>query len=524
MKRILTLLISLSLFLGFGSVAYADHEPGHESTGGVEHVEHQDEHGDAHAEGHDAAGHEEGHHGHGPAGWAVIPFVTLLLMIATGPLFFEHFWHHHYPKVAIALGSLVAGYYYFSLHDVDSIIHTSAEYIQFIALLAALFVAAGGIMIKVDKKGKPMVNVILLFIGAFLANFIGTTGASMLLVRPFIRLNKGRIKPYHILFFIFMVSNVGGSLTPIGDPPLFLGFLKGVPFMWTVSHNIVPWFFGVSMLGAIFLFFDSKNKEGEDSEEEYSGKVSIVGAKNFFWIIIVIAAVFLDPNVIDGVPSINMVLHGIPTKLSFVREIIMLSVAGLSFYFSSKEALEGNEFEFEPIKEVAYIFIGIFFTMIPALQLVSAFAGSDAGQEYITINTLYWLTGALSGVLDNAPTYVNFLTAAISVDGGSISQLADVKTYASGTGLFASGAEVNPHSIVRLAAISIASVFFGAMTYIGNAPNFMVKSIAEQAGISMPSFFGYVIRYSVPILLPILFLTWLIFIQFGVAEMIFAAM
>ncbi len=522
MKRILTLLITLSLFIGVNTVSYAhEHEEG-------EHHEHVE---DADHAGHDAAvshGDVDEHHAagehHGPAAWAVIPFVLLLLMIATGPLFFEHFWHHHYPKVAIGLGLLVSAYYFFSMHDSDSLVHTAAEYVQFIALLTALFVSAGGIMIKVDKKGKPMVNVVLLLIGAVLANFIGTTGASMLLIRPFIRLNKGRVQPYHIMFFIFMVSNVGGSLTPIGDPPLFLGFLKGVPFMWTVSHNVVPWFFAISLLGILFYIFDSKNKEGEEGTEEYTGKVSIVGAKNFFWIIIVIAAVFIDPNVVDGVPSINLILHGIPTKISYIREMIMLAVAGLAFYFSSKEALEGNEFEFEPIKEVAYIFIGIFFTMIPALQLVAAFATSPEGKELITVNSLYWLTGALSGVLDNAPTYVNFLTAAISVDGGSISQISDVQAYSAATGEFVSGAAVNAHSELRLAAISIASVFFGAMTYIGNAPNFMVKSIAEQSGVTMPSFVGYVIRYSLPILLPILFLTWLIFIYFGAAEAIFAMM
>ena len=529
MKRILTLLITLSLFIGVNTASYAsEHEEhDHEQVSEATHADH------------DAVTHEEGGHDthddhasiggehHGPEWWAVIPFVLLLLMIATGPLFFEHFWHHHYPKVAIGLGLLVSGYYFFAMHDSDSLIHAAAEYLQFIALLTALFVSAGGIMIKVDKEGKPMANLIMLFIGAFLANFIGTTGASMLLIRPFIRLNKGRIKPYHVMFFIFMVSNVGGSLTPIGDPPLFLGFLKGVPFMWTVSHNIVPWFFAISLLGILFYIFDSKNKEGEEGEE-YTGKVSIIGAKNFFWIAIVIAAVFIDPNVFpDLVPSIQLELHHIKTNISYIRELIMLSVAGLAFYFSSKEALEGNEFEFEPIKEVAYIFIGIFFTMIPALQLVAAFAISPEGKEFISVNTLYWFTGMLSGVLDNAPTYVNFLTAAISAYDGDIAQpvLVDgqsvlaAKAYAENSGIFA-----GTDSVIRLTAISVASVFFGAMTYIGNAPNFMVKSIAEQSGVTMPSFVGYVIRYSVPILLPILFLTWLIFIYFGAAEAIFAMM
>lgn len=475
----------------------------HNSHADQEHVEHSD---DSHAEEH-----------HGPATWAVIPFVLLLLMIATGPLFFAHFWHKYYPVVAIGLGLIVVGYYVTALHDVDSVIHSLAEYIQFIALLTGLFVASGGIMIKVDKEGTALTNVTLLLIGAVLANLVGTTGASMLLIRPFIRLNKDRIKAYHIIFFIFMVSNVGGSLTPIGDPPLFLGFLKGVPFVWTITHNFIPWVFAVVILGIIFYVFDSKNKADYDGvPNTYSGKITITGSKNFLWIAIVIGAVFIDPNVFEWVPSIEMELHHHIVKISYIREVIMLGVAFLSFKFADETALKGNEFEFEPIKEVAYIFIGIFFTMIPALQLVAAFAGTTAGQEMITLNSLYWFTGALSGVLDNAPTYVNFLTAAISVEGGSVGSPVDVASYASGTLNEGGG-----HQIVRLIGISIASVFFGAMTYIGNAPNFMVKSIAEQVGIKMPAFVQYVVKYSLPILLPVLILVWLVFIQFDVLTMLF---
>ena len=288
MKRLFAILFSLFLFTGIG---YAQSEVGHENNNATtESVANaHDEHGHvvssdstAHAAG-DAV-HAEGHdaHGHQPATWAIIPFVLLLLMIATGPLFFEHFWHHNYPIVAVVLGALVVGYYIFALGDGDSAIHSLAEYVQFIALLSGLFMASGGILINVDKEGKPLTNVILLIIGAVLSNLIGTTGASMLLIRPFIRLNKNRIKPYHIMFFIFMVSNVGGSLTPIGDPPLFLGFLKGVPFMWTVTHNFVPWMFAIAILATVFFIFDSKNKDGETEEKTtYTGKISIIGAKNF---------------------------------------------------------------------------------------------------------------------------------------------------------------------------------------------------------------------------------------------------
>jgi len=437
--------------------------------------------------------------------WAVIPFVLLLVMIATGPLFYDHFWHKNYPLIAVLLATLVILYYLFVLHNTHGPVEALAEYIQFIALIASLYVASGGIMINIDKRATPWANVLLLVVGAIISNIIGTTGASMLLIRPFIRLNKGRIKAYHIIFFIFMVSNVGGALTPIGDPPLFLGFLKGVPFMWTLTHNLLPWAVTLVAIALIFYWLDKRNKD-EDPDEvpEYTGKTSVIGIKNFFWLALIIGAVFLDPNVIEGLPAI----HYDGLKFSFIREIIMLTVAFLSFRFADKKAIEGNEFNFEPIKEVAFIFIGIFCTMIPALELVSAFASSESGAALINPSSLYWGTGILSGFLDNAPTYLNFLAAAMASQGGSIGVVADVQNFAAGEGMF-------HNSVKDLLAISVGAVFFGAMTYIGNGPNFMVKSIAEQGGIKMPSFFGYILRFSIPYLLPILFLVWLIFFAFG---------
>ena len=200
--------------------------------------------------------------------WTVIPFILLLTMIATGPLFYEHFWHKHYPKVAVGLAAIVVTYYLFNLHNSHAPIHSFFEYFQFIALLTGLFVASGGIMIHIDKKATPGANVALLGIGAVIANVIGTTGASMLLIRPFIRLNQHRIKSYHIILFIFIVSNIGGSLTPIGDPPLFLGFLKGVPFFWTLTHNLLPWAFAVTFLLVVFYFIDRRNKSDYRMDEE----------------------------------------------------------------------------------------------------------------------------------------------------------------------------------------------------------------------------------------------------------------
>ncbi len=450
----------------------------------------------------DHAGEGE-HHGEKPAAWSVIPFVLLLLMIATGPLFYEHFWHKNYPIVAIALAALVVAYYLFKLHNQHGPVHALAEYVQFIALLTGLYVASGGIMIIVDKNASPMTNIAILAIGAIIANVIGTTGASMLLIRPFIRLNKNRIKPYHIIFFIFVVSNIGGSLTPIGDPPLFLGFLKGVPFLWTLSHNVIPWAFAITALLLMFYVLDKKNKAdysfGEDTLVP-TGKVGIRGTRNFVWLAVIVAAVFLDPNVFDWVPGIS---YGGQT-FSYIREIIMLAAAYLSYKLADKQAHAGNEFNFEPIREVAFIFVGIFGTMMPALELVSNYAESPEGSAMISANTLYWGTGLLSGFLDNAPTYVNFLTAAMAARGGDINTLAEVQAFAAAA-----------DSAVYLKAISVAAVFFGAMTYIGNGPNFMVKSIAEQVGIKMPSFFGYMVRYSIPFLVPLFVIVWLIFFVLG---------
>lgn len=462
----------------------------------------QQDHGAGDEQEHVSAEGEE-HHESAP-GWTVIPFVVLLLMIATGPLFYEHFWHKNYPIVAVLLAVIVVSYYLFVLHNQHEPVHALAEYVQFIALLSSLYIASGGILIKVDKKATPLANSILLIIGSVIANLIGTTGASMLLIRPFIRLNKNRIKAYHIVFFIFMVSNVGGALTPIGDPPLFLGFLRGVPFFWTLEHNVLEWAVTLLIIVVIFFIIDSRNKPENGMDEEpvtYTNKISLVGTRNFLWLGLVIIAVFIDPNKFDFVPGIEY--DG--ATFSFVREIIMFSVAYLSFRFASKEALKGNDFNFEPIREVAFIFIGIFGTMMPALELVGDFARSEAGAALITHNTLYWGTGMLSGFLDNAPTYLNFLAAAMASQGASISDATEVVAFAQGE---------YHDSVLRLTAISVASVFFGAMTYIGNGPNFMVKSIAEQIGIKMPSFFGYIIRFSLPFLLPALILVWVIFFAF----------
>lgn len=433
----------------------------------------------------------EGHSVHSvPPVYMVAPFVLLLAMIATGPLFYAHFWEKHYSKVAIALGILVVLYYMAIMNDFVILQHTLTEYISFIALLGSLFIASGGILIRVDKKATPLLNAGILFFGAIIANIIGTTGASMLLIRPFMNLNKGRLKPYHIIFFIFVVSNIGGALTPIGDPPLFLGFLRGISFFWFLEHGWYIWLPTVLAVIAIFFVIDLRNKEAGENGN-YSGRIEFKGMKNVGFLVIILLSVFLDPGVMSWVPSLSPLPFGI-------REIIMFCVMIVSFKMADKKILEANEFTFGPIKEVAYLFIGIFATMIPALQLISYEAAKL--KEGVTPGLLYWSSGGLSSILDNAPTFLNFLSAEMGRFGLDVNNKMDVYNLA------------NAHP-VYLQAISIACVFFGANTYIGNGPNFMVKSIAESSGLKMPSFFGYVVKYSLPVLIPVFFIIWLIFFR-----------
>lgn len=426
-----------------------------------------------------------------PELYMVIPFIVLLLMIATGPIFYPHLWEHHYPKIAMALGSITVLYYLMVLDDYHSILHSLAEYLSFIALLGSLFVASGGILLRVDKKSTPLVNVLFLLFGAVIANVIGTTGASMLLIRPFIKINQDRIKAYHVIFFIFLISNIGGALTPIGDPPLFLGFLRGVPFFWVIGNVWFIWVPTIAILLTIFFIIDSFNKGDKESSAnlDYNGKIEFKGMKNIGYLAIIIISVFIDPAVVSWVPSLAPLPFGI-------REIIMFSVMYLSYKGSDKEILKANEFDFEPIKEVAYLFIGIFMAMIPALQLIAHEANVLSDQ--LTAGVFYWATGSLSGFLDNAPTYLNFLSAALGKAGLDVNIKADVVEFVK-------------DDVIYLRAISVAAVFFGAMTYIGNGPNFMVKSICERAGIKMPSFFTYMIKYSIPILIPVFVIIWLIF-------------
>ncbi|HAB51297.1 MAG TPA: citrate transporter, partial [Ignavibacteriales bacterium] len=290
-------------------------------------------------------------------------------------------------------------------------------------------------------------------------------------------------------FFIFIVSNIGGALTPIGDPPLFLGFLRGVPFFWVIGAVWFIWLPTLILLLLVFYFIDSRNKAEANESKTYSGKIEFKGLKNLIYLTIILVSVFLDPSILSWVPSLYPLPFGI-------REIIMFAVVFISYKAADKEVLKANEFDFEPIKEVAYLFVGIFATMIPALQLIANQA-KEMGEK-LSEGIFYWATGLLSGFLDNAPTYLNFLSASMGKYGLDVNNSSHVIQFTN-----------NYESY--LVAISVAAVFFGAMTYIGNGPNFMVKAISERAGITMPSFFVYLIKYAVPILLPIFFLVWLVF-------------
>ena len=472
---------------------------------------HGDEQADAqsdesHAdEGHAAAEHgEEGHDAHGPAPtiplWLVAPFAMLLLSIAVMPFINERFWHAHYPDFAFILGGLMIAYYFMAFgrgeythgmsYGAYIMQHTGLEYYSFIALIGGLFVASGGVLVDVRGRGGPMLNTSILAVGAVLANITGTTGASVLLIRPFMRINKGRLRPIHVVMFIFIVSNCGGSLTPIGDPPLYLGYLKGIPFQWTLFHLWPMWAACIAMLLTIFFVIDSRLAKKhpfqmEEGAETEKTSFRVRGTSGMIALVLIIAGVFIDPMLkkfagIEGYP---------------IGPTFQIVVAMGAYAIANREILKANDFNFEPVKEVGLLFIGIFATMAPALGYL-AMHGSSLGLD--TPTAFYFGTGSLSAVLDNAPTYLNFLQVAFG----------DQAINADTVQVFLSD-RLGRHDLM---AISLGAVFFGAMTYIGNGPNFMVRAIAEAGGLRMPSFFGYLLR-SIVILLPVLVVIWAIFIR-----------
>lgn len=431
----------------------------------------------------------------------VFPFAGILLSIAVCPLVAPHFWHQNFGKISAFWAILFIIPFLFKVGftvTLYELLHVGLlEYVPFIILLLALFTISGGVQLTGALVGTPIINTSIIFIGTILASWMGTTGAAMLLIRPLIRANKDRKNKVHVIvFFIFLVANIGGSLTPLGDPPLFLGFLKGVNFFWTTSAMMVPMLFMAISLLIIFFIFDTYLYKKENIKTvETEIKIGIEGSFNLLLLLGVIGSVLLSgfwkPHIEFEVFHVNVELQNV------VRDILLLSLAFASWKLTSSKIREANEYTWFPIVEVAKLFAGIFVTIIPAIAILKAGTSGALGivinsvsNESGPINYMYfWATGILSSFLDNAPTYLVFFNTA----GGDAVQL---MTDMSNT----------------LLAISAGAVFMGANTYIGNAPNFMVKSISESSGIEMPSFFGYLFKWSLPILFPLfLIVTFLFF-------------
>jgi Na+/H+ antiporter NhaD/arsenite permease-like protein len=405
-------------------------------------------------------------------GW-IAPFAAMLLAIAILPLFAPAFWESNLRKLAVgaALGLPVLVLY--ARHDPAALRHTGADYLSFMALLASLFVISGGVLVTGDIRARPVVNTTFLAVGAVLASLIGTTGASVLLIRPLLATNEERRHVAHtVVFFIFVVANIGGCLTPLGDPPLFLGYLLGVPFTWTL--RLLPhWLLANGLVLATYYFWDRRAYAREDAaaiaaDETTVRPIRVTGKRNVVFLLAVVASV--------------------AWLRAPYRELVMVAVSALSLAFTPRAVRDANRFTFHAIAEVAALFAGIFLTMIPALDVLHAH-GRDLG--LVQPWQFFWSTGLLSSFLDNAPTYLTFLAIAQSL--GLPPEVAGVS-----------------HQV--LAAISAGAVFMGANTYIGNGPNFMVRSIAQERGIKMPSFLGYM-GYSGAVLLPVFAIITLVFFR-----------
>jgi Na+/H+ antiporter NhaD/arsenite permease-like protein len=436
--------------------------------------------------------------------WSILPFLGILLSIALFPLLRPRFWHRHYPQVSAAWALILAVPFLLVYRGEawHAILHTYLlEYFPFIILLWSLFTVAGGVVVRGTISGTPRANVVLLIIGTAIASWTGTTGASMLLIHPLLRgLENRRYKAHTVIFFIFLVSNIGGSLTPLGDPPLFLGFLNGVPFFWTM-HLLPHMLLLAGLLLSIYYVLDRRYFAMERKDRVPSAEVEplrLAGLRNLPLLLAIVGSVLmsgmlrLDDVVIGGIHVAGQ---------NLLRDALLVTIGLISLRITPRELRAANQFSWEPIREVAFLFAAIFMTIIPALNILQA---GEQGELRFLIRAVqepmeyFWITGGLSAFLDNAPTYLTFLNTAL--------------------GKFYPGVETHEavHRLIAdrvtiLAAISAGAVFLGAMTYIGNAPNFMVRSIAEERGIAMPSFAGFLVRWSIPILVPCLLVVSLVF-------------
>lgn len=495
-----TFLLAIITIMGMSPV-FADHHAAPDSGPSV--------HQEQHTENHDAEHHDSHHHAPHIDGCSislfwVIPFVGILLSIALMPLISPHFWEHNYGKISLFWGASFFIAFTIGFGANTSFFYLTEvyldEFIPFIALLLALFTVAGGVHLRGRLVGTPILNTIIILIGTALASWMGTTGAAMLLIRPLIRANEWRkYKTHVVVFFIILVANVGGSLTPLGDPPLFLGFLKGVDFFWTTTHMLPIMLTAVGILSVAFFALDSyyyykiePNKKALYPDEER--RISLEGKRNLLLLPAIVGAVLLSSK--DLGPAFTLMHYTLPLA-KLLQVLALLGITGISLYITESDVRKSNEFTWEPILEVAKLFATIFITMVPPIAMLKA--GTDGPLGYVVsmvrddsgnfINTaFFWVTGILSSFLDNAPTYLVFFSTT-NLDAAAL------------MGEFSQ----------TLLAISAGAVFMGANTYIGNAPNFMVKSIAEESGVWMPSFFGYIIKFSIPILLPTFFILSLIF-------------
>jgi len=449
--------------------------------------------------------------------WSIIPFVGILLSIALFPLLFDsHFLVHHGGKMSLAWGLIFAIPYLIAyggdaFHDILYIY--LIDYIPFIVLLWGLFTVAGGILVRGTLRGTPLVNTLLLLIGTVIASWIGTTGASMLLIRPLIRANEYRKSKVHlVVFFIFLVSNIGGSLTPLGDPPLFLGFLHGVPFFWTTTALFPHMLFISVILIVLFFIIDTfmfKREGGVVPDDGTNEPIRIDGLFNLIFLFGIIGAVLMSGTYKWG--EINIIgVHVYWQNIARDVLIVVMGLLSLMFTPFTGELRKANEFSWEPIEEVAKIFAGIFITIIPALTILGVGEKGALSGLIVAIEQpwhYFWITGGLSSFLDNAPTYLTFYNTALGKLHLVEAQVPDILNTP-----IAELAVTEHQTFVRLlTAISVGAVFMGANTYIGNAPNFMVKAIAEQSGIRMPSFFGYML-WSVIILVPLFVVVTFVFL------------
>jgi Na+/H+ antiporter NhaD/arsenite permease-like protein len=427
--------------------------------------------------------------------WA-IPFLGLLLSIATGPLLFPKIWHAHYGKIALAWSVLTVAPLA-ALHGVPAalggVIHALVgEYMSFIVLLSALYVVAGGVLVTADLRGNPIVNTTILLIGTLIASLVGTTGAAMILIRPLIRANAQRQYNVHVVvFFIILVANVGGALSPLGDPPLFVGFLRGVDFFWTTKHLLTETALVAGLVLAAFIALDlwlylRDKRVAIVGEREAPLSLRIKGSLNLVLLALIIGAILLSAA---WRPGVTFDVYGTAVDLQdLVRDLALLAIAVASLLLTPEEHRAANDFSWEPIREVAKLFAGIFVCIVPVLAalnagpkgafawLLAAVTAPDGSPHEVAY---FWVTGVLSAVLDNAPTYLVFFELAGGDPGRLMGELAPT-----------------------LAAISMGAVYMGALTYIGNAPNFMIYAIATEHGVKMPSFFGYLV-WSCAILLPV---------------------